>query len=435
MSIFDIFRKSKSLETVEARDPEEVAIANSGAYPLSSGSYGSELYEWLTGGLSAAGVSVNEQTVMGISSVYSCVNLIAGAIASMPLPVYRNNNGQREKITTTLSIMLGRQPNENMTAAIYWEYELTSLLLKGDAFGLIKRNRNYEVTGIYPLHPSRVEVKHTDKGQMFYYVTDEDDGIRRGYAQEDILHIPGPGFDGYRGKSQIKHVLTTPAGIAIAADQYSASFFKNGAKPDFAIEMEGKPTAEQVDEMRRVWTEKYGGVGKNHLPAVLYGGSKIHELTMNAEDAQLIATRQFQVEDVARIFGVPPHMIGHTTNTTSWGSGVENMGIGFVKYTLARHLTKIEQELNRKLFPTGENFCEFNTAGLERGDYKTRNEGYRIALGRAGEPAWMRINEVRKLENLPPDDELEKQAQETRAAKTPTQPAEPQPGAPKPPQP
>ena len=243
-------------------------------------------------------------------------------------------------------------------------------------------------------------VQRHDGGLVYHIFALDGSGLKT-YDQADIIHCPGPGFNGLRGKSQIKHVLTNPAGIALAADQYSANFFQNGAKPDFAIEMEGKPTTDQVEEMRRVWSEKYGGVSKSHLPAVLFGGTKVHELTMNAEDAQLIATRQFQVEDVARIFGVPPHMIGHTTNTTSWGSGVENMGIGFVKYTLARHLVKIEQELNSKLFPDGSMFCEFNTAGLERGDYKTRNEGYRIALGRAGEPAWMTVNEVRKLENLP----------------------------------
>jgi HK97 family phage portal protein len=234
-----------------------------------------------------------------------------------------------------------------------------------------------------------------------------------------MLHIPGPGFDGLRGKSQIQFVLKTAAGIALAADQYSASFFKNGAKPDFAIEMEGKPTTEQIEEMRRVWHEKYGGIGKNHLPAVLFGGAKVHELTINAEDAQLIATRQFQVEDICRIFGVPPHMVGHVNKTTSWGSGIEHQGIGFVKFTMARHLTKIEQEVNRKTWPNGDMFCEFNTSGLERGDYKTRNEGYRIALGRAGEPAWMRVSEVRKLENLPPDEELERQAKGATDEKTP----------------
>ena len=340
---------------------------------------------------------------MNISSVYACVNLVAGAIATMPLPLYIDKNDIREKVVSPLAKILNRRTNPYMTAAVFWEYMTTSLLLKGDAFAIIMRPNIYssKVIGLDPVHPGRVMVRMVN-GELVYHIFELDGSGVKVYNQADIIHCPGPGFDGLRGKSQIKHVLTNPAGIALAADIYSANFFKNGAKPDFAIEMEGKPTSDQVDELRRVWSEKYGGVHNSHLPAVLYGGSKVHELTMNAEDAQLIATRQFQVEDVARIFGVPPHMIGHTTNTTSWGSGVENMGIGFVKYTLARHLVKLEQELNSKLFPNGDMFCEFCTAGLERGDYKTRNEGYRIALGRAGEPAWITVNEVRKLENLPP---------------------------------
>ena len=119
-------------------------------------------------------------------------------------------------------------------------------------------------------------------------------------------------------------------------------------------------------------------------------------------DAQLIASRSFQVEEICRVFGVPPHMVGHTQNTTSWGSGVEQMSIGFVKYTMQRHLRAFEQEINYKLFKTARNFVEFLTAGLERGDLKSRNEAYRIGLGRAGEPGWMTVNEVRALENMPP---------------------------------
>jgi HK97 family phage portal protein len=206
--------------------------------------------------------------------------------------------------------------------------------------------------------------------------------------------------------SQIRNALRNSAGIALAADEYSGAFFSNGARPDIAIEMPDGPTPEQVEQYRQSWADRYQGASNAHKPALMTAGAKIHELTMNAEDAQLIATRQFQVEDIARIFGVPPHMIGHTQNTTSWGSGVEQMSIGFVKYTLQRHLVKFEQELNRKLFRGLQDrfFCEFQTAGLERGDYKTRNEGYRIGLGRAGEPAWLTVNEVRRLENLPPID-------------------------------
>ena len=127
------------------------------------------------------------------------------------------------------------------------------------------------------------------------------------------------------------------------------------------------------------------------------------ELTMTHEDSQLLATRSFQIEEIARIFGVPPHLIGQTDKVTSWGSGVENMGRGFVKFTLQRHLIKFEQEINRKLWPVRSRyFFEFNVAGLERGDLKSENEALRIALGRAGEPAWMTPNEVRRIKNMPP---------------------------------
>ncbi len=147
------------------------------------------------------------------------------------------------------------------------------------------------------------------------------------------------------------------------------------------------------------------GTANRMKPAVLTGGLDIAELAMSNEDASLIATRQFQVEDICRIYGVPPFMVGHTDKTTSWGAGVENMGRGFLKFTLQRHLVKIEQELNRKLWPVRDTyFCEFNVTGLERGDTKTRNDSYRVALGRAGEPGWMTINEVRRSENLPPID-------------------------------
>jgi len=383
------------------------------SYPSSAGTAGSELYAWLTDGLSSAGVHLNERTIMCISAVYASVNLIGGAIASLPLPIYGRTEEGRERVEHNLWWLLNEQPNPMISAAVFWEYMIASLLLQGDAFAKIKRGRGlraHEITGFEPVHPAFVYV--TREGDRLVYVIYTDAEKPQVVDQDDILHVPGPGFDGfqsgvfggnrYRGRSQIQHVLRNAAGIALAADEYSASFFKNGARPDFAIEMPGNPSPEQQDMIRRTWVERHGGVNKKHLPALMVGGAKVHELTMNAEDAQLIATRQFQIEDIARIFGVPPFMIGHTEKTTSWGSGVEQMGIGFVKYTLQRHLAKIEQEINRKCFRTDRYFAEFNTAGLERGDFKSRNEGYRIALGRAGEPGWMVVNEVRKLENLPP---------------------------------
>lgn len=373
------------------------------AVPSSSITSDSEYYDWLVGGMASSGVAVTERTVMQVSAVYASVNLIAGAIASMPLPIYRRRDGNRERIDHDYWWMLNRQPTTEISAAVFWEYVITSLLLNGDGFARIIRpgRKSPGVVGLQPLHHTQVSVRRNE-GRLWYLVTDRDTGRTETVDQDDMIHIPGPGFDGYNGKSQIKYALRNAAGIALAADQYSSAFFSNGARPDIALEMPGNPTPEQQQMMRSTWQERYQGPANAHKPALLAGGIKLHELTINAEDAQLISTRQFQVEDVARIFGVPPHMIGHTEKTTSWGSGVEAMGIGFVKYTLQRHLVKIEQELNRKLFRDRVTFCEFLTAGLERGDFKTRNDGYRVAIGRAGEPGWMTVNEIRKLENLPP---------------------------------
>lgn len=378
------------------------------AAPQAAGEYvslpdirkGTELFEWMTGGMSSAGVAVTQQSAMRVSAVYASVALIGGAIASMPLPVYQRAESGRARANHDVWWLLNEQPHPTITAAVMWEYLVTSLLLNGDAYARILRAGS-RIVGFEPLPKSRITTKRED--DRLFYVWQKDDGGVLTIEQEDMIHVPGPGFDGLNGMSQIRYALRNSAGIALAADEYSATFFRNGARPDFAIEAPGNVTAEQQEMLRRTWSARYGGIENAHLPALLVGGAKVHELTMNAEDAQLIDTRRFQVEDVARIFGVPPHMIGHTSSATSWGTGIEQMSIGFVKYTLQRHLVKIEQEFNRKIWPKRERyFVEFATAGLERGDYKSRNEGYRIAVGRAGEPGWMTVNEIRKLENLPP---------------------------------
>lgn len=368
---------------------------------------GSELQDWAFLGATAAGVAVTELTAMQVSAVYASVALIGGAIASMPLTIYQRTGDGREKADHDVWWLLNEQPNPDYSAAIFWESMVSSLLLHGDAFAIIHRaDFRYPaalITGLEWIPTPRVSVRKESEGLIYSTISAQ--GQRTDHDDADILHIPGPGFNGLRGLSQIQYVLRQSAGIALAADEYSANFFQNGARPDFVIQHPSAPTKEQEDKMREAWELRYQGVKKAHKPAILTGGAQIKELTMNAEDSQLIATRQFQVEDIARIFGVPPHLIGHTQNNTSWGTGVEQMSIGFVKYTLSRHLTKIEQEINRKVWPVSQKyFAEFNTAGLERGDYKTRNEGYRIALGRAGEPGWMTTNEIRRIENMPPVD-------------------------------
>jgi HK97 family phage portal protein len=393
--------KSLRLEHEIAGLRSDLAVQNQ-TYPLTSGTRGSELSQLLTNGTSYAGPAVNERTAMTVSAVYACVRLIAGAIASMPLPIYQRTKDGREKIDHDLWWMLNEQPNPDMTAAVFREYIVSSKLLYGDGFAVIHRKNPYSpvIDRIEPVNPLYIQVKRIEGRRL--YIVYALDGTAEVHEQDDILHFPGIGYDGLRSISPIRYAARQAIGLSLAAEEYSARFFSNGARPDIALEVPGSLAQEQIDLLRDAWANRYGGVSNSHLPAIMSGGMKVHELTMNAVDAALIATRQFQVIDIARIYGVPPFMIGDIDKTSSWGSGVEQMGIGFVKYTLQPHLTRMEQEMNRKFFKTSKNFCEFNTAGLERGDIKSRYEAFRIALGRAGEPAWMTQNEVRRIENQPP---------------------------------
>jgi len=349
---------------------------------------------------SASGVVVNEHTAMRASAVYACVRLIAGAIASMPMQVYkRTTNGREIDSSNPLYPILHDQPNPMLSALVYWESVVSAILLTGDSFSLIGRNHLGDALSLTPLNKRRVEVKKIDN--RLIYVVGFDDGSYAAYDQDDVLHIPGVGWDGKNGLSAITHAAQNAVGAALAADEYSARYFANDATPSGYIKYDKKLSTDQADLLRDYWLRKHQGLENSHMPAILTEGGEFHQLTITAQDSQLIETRKFQIGDIARIFGVPPHMIGDTEKSSSWGTGIEQQSIGFVQYTLRPHLRRIEQELNRKLFPRGNSFAEFNVSGLLRGDIKGRNESYQIALGGNQQPGWMTINEVRKLENLP----------------------------------
>lgn len=357
--------------------------------------------------ISGASTFVSEADARSVSTVIACTNLIGGTLASMPLHFYRQGrDGTREKYTPPEWWLFNERPHASYSAATMWQFLSDSRLLYGDGIAKIIRASAYDarVIGLEPWHPLLVDVRRID-GRLKYRFTppggfsDMDVHV---LDQDDVLHIPGAGFNGLRGISQLQYGLRNAAGIAATADGQSANWFADGARPDFAIEVPQNMNAEQAETLRKSWLERHTGQSNKKAPVVLAGGMKLHQLTLSAEDAQLISTRKFQVEEICRVFGVPPHMVGHTEKASSWGTGIAAMSLGFLKYTMQRHLIAFEQEINFKLYKTSRNFVEFLTAGLERADLKTRNEAYRIALGRAGEPSWMTVNEVRKLENLPP---------------------------------
>ena len=410
-------------QAVKSGQPQAAAYVSSG---VDSGNYwwgGVQWDEFVRGGGQAVGV--NERAARSVAAVVACVNLIGGSIGSMPLHFYRNTEKGPQRIKSDLWWMFNERPSEHWSASAFWQYLSDSRGFHGDGFAKIKRASRFSpvVAGFEPWHPLLVTVRRVD-GRLRYTFHPRPNvpgEVSETLDMDDVLHIPGAGYDGVRSVSQLQYGLRLPAGIAYAADEQSGAFIADGARPDYAFEVPGAMNPEQRSELQRSWIERHTGQGAKRTPVVLAGGIKLHQLTLSAQDSQLLSTRAFQIEEICRIFGVPPFMIGHTEKTTSWGSGIEQMSIGFVKYTLQRHLVAFEQEINHKLFRTARNYAKFLTAGLERADLKTRAEAHRIALGRAGERAWMTLDEVRALEDLPPSEELNAQ----QPAPAPTDPTPP----------
>lgn len=392
-------------QALRALAPPPVAALAEGESAMSSDAV--KMMEIFGDPVTAAGAVVNSRTAMRVSAVYACVSLIAGAIAQFPLPIYRREGELRERIDHDYWWLLNEQFNPVWSAAAGWEYLVANMLLRGDGIAYMPRNRAGKITAIMPFHRDDVRIDKVlpDSPRQihrlrYYFSTDK--GFF-GAEQEDVLHLPGFGFNGECSMSVIQWGARNGIGIAIQGDQHAGKFFSEGGKPEIAISAPGKMGPDMQQDFVDAWVRKYGGVTANRrIPLILTEGLDVKELTMSAVDQQLLESRQWQVIDIARAFGVPPHMVGEMTKSTSWGQGLENQGIGFVKYTLAAHLNRIKDELNRKLFRTAGTFTEHNTDKLMEGDSKAQAEFFSKALGGPGTQGWMSVDEVRRTKNLAP---------------------------------
>lgn len=404
-----MFWTSKKQERRPLKERIEPTISNADLPPDAVPSSDAiKMFEIFGDPATASGAVVNSDTSMRVSAVYSCVNLIAGAIAQLPIPVFRRaDDGSRERVEHDYWWILNERFAPAWPAAAAWEFLATQMLLRGDGIAYIVRNRSGAMVSLIPWPRGYVDIEeqertslkapvrlqytfHGDKG---YFVADQD----------DVLHLPGFGFNGRCSMSVIQWGARNGIGIAIQGDVHAGKFFSEGGKPEVAIKAPARMTPDQQEDFRSAWVAKYGGTqGNRRIPLILTEGLDVKELTMSAVDQQLLESRQWQVIDIARAFGVPPHMIGETQKSTSWGSGVEQMSIGFVKYTLGPHLKRWKDELNHKLFSTYRNFVEHNVDGLMAGDSKAQSEFFVRALGGPGSQGYMSVDEVRKLKNLPP---------------------------------
>jgi HK97 family phage portal protein len=368
---------------------------------------GDGVWESFTGSASAEAPS--EAAALAVTAVYACTTLISGAISSLPMHVYRRSqDGDLSRnYNSDLWWMLNEEFCPRWSAAAGWSFMTQSKLLHGDAFAEILRDRNGGIRGLLPIHPVRVRVICEGEGSQLIYEVQPDSTITlpsnssvRVIGQDDMLHVPGFGFNGLRGLSALKNSLRGAGRLAITAQDFSSNFLKNSARPDYALKATGNLDQVQFDRLQEFLAQHQGPVNSGK-PMLLEGGLEIQALTMPLEEMQLLETRKFQVEEVARAFGVQPFMIGHTEKTSSWGTGVEAMGSGFVRYTLRDHLNAFQNEINRKFFRTTRNAAEFDTTELERGDTAAMFSAVRIALGRAGEPAFMSVEEARTLLRMP----------------------------------
>lgn len=340
---------------------------------------------------------------MQMTAVYSCVRILSEAIAGLPLHTYRymEDGGKEKALEHPLYRLLHDEPNSEMTSFVFRETLMGHLLLWGNAYAQIIRNGKGEVVGLYPLMPNKMTVDRDAKGNLYYlYNRTPDDSpstydVNQVYlSPADVLHIPGLGFDGLVGYSPIA-MAKNAIGIAIACEEYGAKFFANGAAPGGVLEHPG--VVKDPARVRESWNSVYQGSSNSHRVAVLEEGMKYQSIGISPEQAQFLETRKFQINEIARIFRVPPHMVGDLEKSSF--SNIEQQSLEFVKYTLDPWVVRWEQSMSRVLFSEQEKarfFIKFNVDGLLRGDYQSRMSGY--AVGRQN--GWLSANDIRQLENM-----------------------------------
>ena len=347
-------------------------------------------------GTSGSGKSVTVQSAIQLSTVYACVRVISETIASLPLGIYETVNDGNEKATDhPLYKLLHDEPNSEMTSFVFREVMLAHLLLYGNSYSQIIRSGKNQVIGLYPLLPDHMDVDRDSKGNLTYTYTTSD-GKAVSIRPRDVLHIPGLGFDGVMGYSPIA-LEKNAIGLGIASEEYGSKFFSNGARPSGILTHPN--TVKNPKALRESWNSAYGGSSNSNRVAILEEGMKFEPIAIPNNEAQFLETRKFQVDEICRIFRVPPHLVGNLEHATF--SNIEHQSIDFAVHTIRPWLVRIEQAMNRALLSDQEKgrfFVQFNIDGLMRGDYKSRMEGY--AIGRQN--GWLSANDIRALENQNP---------------------------------
>lgn len=350
--------------------------------------------EWF--GTSSSGKVVTADKAIQLSAVWACVRLLSESISTLPLKIYvRQPDGSRKAATDHPAYsILCRRPNSEMTPSRFMLMVVASICLRGNAF-IEKKFIANRLVSLVPLLPQNMVVKRLVTGALEYKYTEN--GNERVIPVKNIMHIRGFGLDGVCGMMPMK-IGRDVIGSAMAVEESAAKIFEQG------LQSSGFLTAEQAlnDDQRerlREYMAKFTGSKNAGKIMVLEGGLKYQGVTMNPEDAQMLESRAFSIEEICRWFRVPPFMVGHTTKQSSWASSLEGMNLQFLTHTLRPLLVNIEQEIGRCLLDSDDEvFAEFSVEGLLRADSAGRAAYYTSAL----QNGWMSRNDVRRLENMPP---------------------------------
>ena len=355
-------------------------------------SFWSNPYKFLFGP-TPSGKPVNEKTAIQISAVYACVRILAETIASLPLHTYKyTDKGKEKAFEHGLYYLLHDEPNSEMSSFVFRETMMTHLLLWGNAYAQIIRDERNNVLELYPLLPDRVRVERDINGNIFYIYNR--DGEVYALRSDEVLHIPGLAFDGLVGYSPIA-VAKNAIGMAIATEEYGSKLFANDARP--SVVLEHPAVLKDPTKLRESWNTLYQGSGNSHRVAVLEEGMTVKTLSMPPEEAQFLETRKFQVEEICRIFRVPPHLVADLQRATF--SNIEHQSISFIDNTIMPWVTRIEQSMQKTLIGRPERnkyFIKFNLTGRLRGDAASRAAFYQIMR----QNGVMSANDIRSLEEM-----------------------------------
>lgn len=389
MAIWDRFRRKA--KTIATETPALERRADSTA----------EIVSMLSGGaMSASGMHVTPESALTFSAVLACVRVLAEGVASLPLITYeRQGRNKEHAYTHPLYSVLHDSPNDDMTSFQWRETSIAHCTLWGNCYSEIVDDGAGHVRELWPLLPQYMTPKRSTTNELIYEYRDPTGKVIL-YNRDQIFHVPGLSMNGLIGMSMIA-IYRDAVGLGLTLNQHGAKLFANGTRAGGVLEHPGTMSDTAYDRLASSFQDKYGGAVNAGKTILLEEGTTFKPVTMPNDDAQFLQTRMFQIEEVARMFRVPPHMIGDLEHATF--SNIEQQSLDFVIYSLTPWLVRWEQGISHRLLlprERGQYFSKFNVAGLLRGDIMSRYTAYGSAIN----TGWMTRNQVRELEDLNQED-------------------------------